>query len=70
MADEQAARIEWLREMRDHAHRQLELVEQGWRFQTCIGSQTRNDVTAEIAERARRTIEQTGKLIEEETGAD
>lgn len=68
MADDEAARLDWLKDLRDHARRQLDMVEQGWRFQTCIGSQTRNDVTAEIAERATRTIEQAEKLLAQGNG--
>jgi hypothetical protein len=69
MADEDGARLDWLNELLENARRQLDQIEQGWRYQICIGTQTRNDVTAEVAERARRTIEQAERLLGSESGA-
>ncbi len=65
MHDHFAERIAWCKELRDAAPEQLDSIEKrGWRFQTQAGNSPWRDVTDEWAERERRTIEKTNRLIE------
>lgn len=64
MDRDMSAQIAWLRDLREHEQRQLELIGKGWRFQSCIGTQRRNDVTDEMAERARAAIDHATRLID------
>lgn len=64
MAVGESDQLNWLVDMRDHARRQLELIDQGWHFQISIGSQRREDITAEVAERARATVERLSWMID------
>jgi len=56
--------IAWYRDIRALAVKQLDLIEQGWRFQRSKGNEPRVDVTDEIAIQERRIIETMDRLIQ------
>jgi hypothetical protein len=55
--------IVWYRGIRDAAEAQLNLIDEGWRFERSTGTQPRVDVTEEFAARERQTIETMDRLI-------
>jgi hypothetical protein len=55
--------IAWYRGIRDKAEAQLLLIQQGWRFGQGLGDEPMIDVTEEMADRERQTIETMDRLI-------
>ncbi len=55
--------IVWYRGILDTAKAQLELVEQGWRFERVVADQARVDITDEVAARELQTVETMERLI-------
>lgn len=55
--------IAWYRGIRDKAEAQLMLIQQGWRFGRGLTDEPMIDVTEEMADRERQTIETMDRLI-------
>lgn len=55
--------IAWYRGIRDKAAAQLLLIQQGWRFGRRLSDEPMIDVTEEVADRERQTIETMDRLI-------
>jgi tryptophan synthase alpha subunit len=56
--------IAWYRDIRALAEKQLKLIEEGWRFQRSMGDGPTVDVTDEMANQERRTVETMDRLIQ------
>jgi hypothetical protein len=55
--------IIWYSSIRETAEAQLKLIQEGWRFERHLGTEPKIDVTDELADRERQTIETMDRLI-------
>ena len=56
--------IAWYRGIRDAAREQLRLIDEGWRFRRDNEREPVIDITDEVADRERLTIETMDRLID------